>query len=177
MLPRFIASQAWVERHSLSDTDLAWFADCDLAGAVSASDGNRCPKCRRHPEEDCEVQLPVPDATMSTPERITGRAYVRCLCGTVYHYAFVHDVDAHQPVGQTRVRAASEVAVPEPAPPPQHRTLDSNDISLARYRHQSLHPAFYQQNVSAAVIWATVEAQRRAVAATTTHLRQNPATD
>jgi hypothetical protein len=63
---------------------------------------------------------------MSTPERISGRAYVGCLCTTLYHYAFVYDVDAHQPVGQTRVRAASEVA--EPAMPPvRHPTHDPGD--------------------------------------------------
>src|SRR6266851_5714867 len=77
MLPRFIASQAWVERQSLSPEDLVWLgnSDADFAGAVPARDGDRCPQCGRHPNEP-EFQVPVPDSAASTPERVTGRAYV-----------------------------------------------------------------------------------------------------
>jgi hypothetical protein len=53
----------------------------------------------------------VPDVASATPERVEGRAYVLCLCRTMYWYAAVHAVDARQPVGSAEVRAAVK---PEP---------------------------------------------------------------
>lgn len=174
MQPKIILSPAWAEQEGLTDTDIASLLGYDLASAVPSAD-NTCPKCRNHPV-DSAIQFFAHDPA-TAPEKVSGRGYVRCLCGTMYHYASVHEMNAQQPVGEAQVRAVSEV-VPRPAMPPvRHPTLDSNDIVLARYRHQGWHPAFGQQNSSAAVIWASVEARRRAVAATTAHLRQNPATD
>lgn len=180
MLPRLILSQAWVEREGLSDADLAWFASNEPSKSVAAVDGDACPKCRDKPM-DHESQLIVWDKATATPERVDGRLYVRCVaCRTMYYCAVIADVDAGQPLGLSNVRlaATSKPVVPpasawapvhdEPSSSRQRRMLDSHDVVMANYQRRNWHPAFGQENVSAAVIWNEVEKERR---------RQNEAND
>jgi hypothetical protein len=52
MLPIVKLSQAWVEREGFSNaTGAASFFDLDLAGAVAADTGDKCPTCPRHHSE------------------------------------------------------------------------------------------------------------------------------
>jgi hypothetical protein len=177
MQPKIILGPAWAAQESMLDSALASLFDIDLSNILAATEDTRCPRCD-NPPADSKARLFTDGPATATPEKVSGHVIVRCLCETVYADAYVHEVNTQQPVGEAQVRAVSAVAVPKPATPPgQHRTLDSNDVVLARHRHQGWHPAFDQPNLSAAVIWASVEARRRAVAATTAHLRQNPATD
>jgi hypothetical protein len=184
MVPRFIATQAWVERHGLSEADLGWFGsiNINLADAVPAGEGDTCPRCRQHPD-DCEFQAPVPDPAASTPEMVRGRAYVECLCRTLYYYTFVHPVDARRPVGESHIRAASAAPAPKPVAPPltswapvyehesatgrRHRTMDSSDVVLESYRQRRISP----------MLWESLNLQQRNRVARTNHLRQNQATD
>lgn len=103
MLPKLIVSQAWAEKEGLSDADIASLVDIDIAGAVPASADDACPRCGNHPV-DSAARLLAPEPA-PTPERVIGREYVRCLCGTTYCYACLHKIDAHQPIGQASVRA------------------------------------------------------------------------
>jgi len=138
MQPKIILNPPWAEQEGFTDTDIASLFGYDLSSAVPSAD-NTCPKCRNHPV-DSAIQFFVHDPAMA-PEKVSGRSYVRCLCGTMYHYAAVHTMSVQQPVGEAQVRPVPEVTVPKPAMPPgQH--LDSNDIVLARYRHQGWHPAY-----------------------------------
>jgi hypothetical protein len=56
----------------------------------------------------------VPDPATATPEKVSGRAYVMCLCGRKYWCAAVHEVDA-QPVGSAEVRAARTATEIQPS--------------------------------------------------------------
>jgi hypothetical protein len=70
------------------------------------------PSVRRHPGES-EIRLCYPASATSTPERVTGREIVQCLCKATYWYHAVHALDVRDPIGEARVRAAS-VAVKPP---------------------------------------------------------------
>ena len=113
MLPIIKLSQAWLEKMGWTPAETANLLELDLAGAVPAGPDDKCPKCTRHHAEYFGSVF-VPDTNTKTPERVHGRAYVVCLCRTVYWYAAVHEVGASQPVGVAEVRAAS---APRPVAP------------------------------------------------------------
>jgi len=120
MQPKVILSLAWAEAQRMSDSDLDTVLDIRLDSAVPASASGLCPRCRNHPH-DSMVQHFAPESATSTPKQVKVRATVTCLCGTTYWYADVHGLDVPQPIGQARVRAASDAApqppLPEPLPP------------------------------------------------------------
>ena len=94
----------------MSDADLASLFDIDPASAVSAGPRDVCPRCRNLPA-DSAIRHFVESAA-ATPEQVKGREFVRCLCGTMYSYLAVHEVDVHQPEGRACVRAASTTLTP-----------------------------------------------------------------
>jgi hypothetical protein len=66
MLPIIKLSQAWAEREGFSDAiEAASFFDLDLAGAVLAGEGDKCPKCTRHCAE-YRISVFVPDSATAT---------------------------------------------------------------------------------------------------------------
>jgi hypothetical protein len=111
MIPIVILSSAWAESVPFSLDDIASVLDLDVKGAAPAAHGQRCPRCGRHPGES-EIRLFDPDSATSTPERVTGREIVQCLCKATYWYHAVHALDVHDPVGEARVRAAAVVKQP-----------------------------------------------------------------
>jgi hypothetical protein len=118
MLPIVELTLAWAEEAGLTYSEIAslLFNDFDLDGAIPARADEGCPRCPRHPTER-RGRLFVPESARA--EEVKGRRVVKCLCGTVYWYAAVHRVDAHQPLGQASVRAASaaQPVVPMPLVP------------------------------------------------------------
>jgi hypothetical protein len=93
MLPIIKLSQTWLESLGWSYSDAASLFEIDLAAAVPAGTGDRCPRCTRD-HSDYQGQVFVPDPATETPERIYGRAYVLCLCKRMYWYSAVHAVAA-----------------------------------------------------------------------------------
>jgi hypothetical protein len=130
MQPKIILNPAWAEQEGFTDTDIASLFGYDLSSAVPSAD-NTCPKCRNHPV-DSAIQFFVHDPAMA-PENVSGRGYVRCLCGTMYHYAAVHAMNVQQPVGEAQVRPVSEVTVPV------GRSMMSEDVLR---RRSGWHPAY-----------------------------------
>jgi len=108
---KVVLGPAWAEAEGMSDADLASLFGLDLVNARPAGAGDLCPRCRNHPN-DCHVQLLSVDSATATPEQLEGRAFVKCLCGTLYWYAAVHALDAHRPMGEASVRAASVSRTP-----------------------------------------------------------------
>ncbi len=114
MQPKIILSSAYAARMGMSDVDLASLHDMDLLRVVPASENNTCPQCGNH-ADDSYVQLLTYEPA-ATPERVSGRRIVWCLCEAMYSYAFVHEMAAQQPLGEAHVRAAS-AASPRLTPP------------------------------------------------------------
>ena len=170
MQPKVILGPAWAEREGMSVSDIASLLAYDLASAVPAGgEDDTCPRCGNHPP-DSEFQF-FDESAMSTPERVPGRGYVRCLCGTDYHYASVHEVDVRQPLGRIAVRAAS---ASNPVVPLLTSWAPVVDEAIPRrpswHHHPGHYAAYYADHGSnAAVIWNRV--------AKTAHLRQNQAND
>jgi hypothetical protein len=116
MLPIIKLSQAWLEELGWSHAEAADVFDMDLAAADPAGADDRCPQCTRHPAE-FRVSVFVPDPATATPEKVSGRAYVMCLCGKKYWYGAVHAVGM-QPVGSAEVRAARTTTEIQPGTAP-----------------------------------------------------------
>ena len=144
---KLILSRAGAEALGLSDADLASLFDIARASARPAGAGDLCPRCRNHPN-DSYIQL-LEEEPADVPEQVRGRVLVICLCGTTYWYAAVHAMDAHQPLGQASVRAASAALtpktgalqiegqapnIPEPLPPGVNNTLDVANQIASRFR-------------------------------------------
>jgi hypothetical protein len=112
MLPIITLTSAWLERLGWSHSEAAEFLlNLVPADALPARVGDVCPRCGRHHAE-MEGRILMPDPTTSTPKHVKGRAFVLCLCGTMYWFAAVHDVDVNQPIGQASVRADSTTRTP-----------------------------------------------------------------
>jgi len=142
MLPIVVLSLAWVEANGWSPSESAkLLLDIDRASAIPAGEGHVCPRCRRHPG-DSEGYLFDPESATATPEQVKGRAFVKCLCRTVYSFAAVHPVDVRQPIGQARVHAASELqpVVPPLPEPPRVLTNRRPETPVQRRRPQVIHP-------------------------------------
>ncbi len=182
MQPKIILSPAWAAQEGMLDSALASLFDIDLSDILTATDNNMCPRCG-NPPADSKAQLLTNDPAAATPENVSGYVIVRCLCETVYAYAYVHEVDAQQPLGQARVRA-SVAPPPKPAVPPltswapvyehesptgrRHGTMDSNDVVLEAHRQR--------RQVSPA-LWVSLASPQWARVASTNHLRQSQAAD
>jgi len=134
MLPVVVLNLPWKETLGWSDSEVgSILLDLDLAdaSAISAGEGNVCPRCRRSPVESVGW-LFVPESDTSTPAtpehaaQVKGRKVVMCLCKTTYSFAAVHAVDVGEPIGRAVVRAASEPPTvrAEPLPPGANTTLD-----------------------------------------------------
>jgi hypothetical protein len=106
MQPKIILSPAWAAQEGMLDSALASLFDVDLTNILASTEHNRCPRCD-NPPGDSNVQLLTDEPATATPERVSGHVIVRCLCGSVYAFAYVHEVNAQQPVGEAQVRAAS----------------------------------------------------------------------
>ena len=117
MQPKIILSPAWAAQEGMLDSALASLFDIDLSEILSGTQDNRCPRCG-NPPADSKAQLLTDDPTTATPENVNGHVIVRCLCETVYAFAYVHEMDAQQPVGRARIRAASEATASKPDVPP-----------------------------------------------------------
>lgn len=66
-MPIIKLSLAWAEREGFADARAAAsFFDLDLADAVMAGTGDKCPRCARHCAE-YRIKVFVPDPT--TPEK------------------------------------------------------------------------------------------------------------
>jgi hypothetical protein len=159
---KFVLSRAGAEARGLSDSDIASVFDMALASAQPAGAGPCCPRCGNEPN-DSDSKL-FREESADTPEQVKGRVVVMCLCKTAYWYDAVHKIDAHQPIGEARVSAASTSRRVAPVPVPSStpdRIMDSNDVVL---RNRSRwHPAYYDTPPSPAPwIWAEVEAAKRA---------------
>ena len=122
MLPIIRLSQAWLDAHGWSLAEGASLLELDQASAVPAGAGDVCPQCTR-PHTEYQGYVFEPDSATVTSEHEHGRAYVRCVCGTMYWYAAVDDLNA--PTDEARVRAASasEPVAPPPQVPPGQQML------------------------------------------------------
>src|SRR5262249_34957252 len=127
--------------------------------------------CKRHHNESM-IQHLVPDPAASTAQRVTGRAYVYCLCRTTYYITFVHEVDTATSVGEASIRSAAESSrpvTPSPSPslPASHSGLYSAALDMPMgHRITPAQGLFYfDSSSSAAVIWAAVEAAKKSTAA------------
>jgi hypothetical protein len=143
MLPVVVLNLPWKEALGWSDSEVgSILLDLDLASAsaISAGEGDVCPRCRRHPA-DSVGWLFVPESNTSTPAtpeqaaQVKGRKVVMCLCKTTYSFAAVHTVDVGEPIGRAVVRAVSEparTARAEPLPPGANTTLDEANRIVSR---------------------------------------------
>jgi len=123
MLPIVVLTSAWAENVGMSHPEIAsLLLDFNPANAIQAGEGDVCPQCRRHPVEEIG-EIFIPES--STPERVKGRAFVLCLCKTVYWYVAADKVDVHQPIGEASVRAAS-ASQPVASPPPPGPAVVTN---------------------------------------------------
>jgi len=125
MQPKIILGPAWAEKEGMLDSALASLFDINLSSILAATEDTRCPRCG-NPPADSYARLLTNGPATATPEQVSGHVIVRCLCETVFAFAFVHEMNTQQPVGEAQVRAVSEVA--EPAMPPgRHPTHDRGD--------------------------------------------------
>jgi hypothetical protein len=141
---KIIVSRAGAEAAGMPDpSDWADLLspETDLSSAVPPEDG-RCPRCHRQAVE-CLWQI-FADEPATTPDQVTGSIFVKCLCRKLYRYAGIHAVDAHRPVGEAVVRAASAprpVTPPQPIgselPPGAGNTIDAEtQVVLMTYEHR-----------------------------------------
>lgn len=106
MQPKIILGPAWAAQEGMPDSALASLFDIDLSNILAATEDTRCPRCDS-PPADCKVRLFTVDPATATPEKVSGHVIVRCLCETVYAFAYVHEINTQQPVGEAQVRAVS----------------------------------------------------------------------
>ena len=146
MLSIIRLSQAWLDARGWSPAEGASLLEIDPARAVPAGAADACPQCLR-PNTEYQGWAFEADPTTVNSEQEHGRAYVLCICGTVYWYAAIHVLDA--PTDEARVRAASATLtpktgtlqiegqtpmIPEPLPPGGNNTLDTANQVASQFR-------------------------------------------
>ena len=99
-------SQAWFDARGWSLSEGAAFLEIDQACAIPAGAADACPQCDRPNTEYQGWTFAADSATVNSEEE-HGRAYVLCICGTVYWYAAVHILNGS--TDEARVRAASKL--------------------------------------------------------------------
>jgi hypothetical protein len=111
MLPIIRLSQAWLDAHGWTLAEGAALLELDQASASPAGANDACPnpKCGL-PNTEYQGWVFEPDPATANSENERGRAYVRCICGTLYWYAALDDLNA--PTEEARVRAASLTRAP-----------------------------------------------------------------
>jgi hypothetical protein len=109
MRPTIRISQAYLDERGWSLDEGAELLELVQASALSAGDDDACPRCSR-PHTEYQADVFVPDPATVTPEQERGRMYVLCICGAMYWYAAVDDLNA--PTEEARVRAASVSRAP-----------------------------------------------------------------
>jgi len=143
VLPKIILSTAWAEQKGLTDRKAAalFMKAIDFKSVPPASAETTCPKCGYSPA-DCVAHY-IDEDPAETPDRVTGRVYVRCLCDNVYQYEFEQPMDAEG----WRLRPAAEAR--EPAKPPTTALADPADDYWFMNMHDVVRrqQSFYYSNI------------------------------
>jgi hypothetical protein len=110
MRPTIRLSQAYLDARGWTLAEGAELLELVQANAVPAGDDDACPQCSRpYTEYQADVFVPDDPATV-TSEQERGRVYVLCVCGAMYRYVAVDDLNA--PTEEARVRAVSTSRTP-----------------------------------------------------------------